>query len=247
LIKIINRSGQAAFVMTVVSIVAYRAEVLPFRIAFLVFVSGLLLCSLVVVAGLVTLAMGGFANRPIRGEFSLLMMACAICPGVAIYSVGVEGLTAPMIHDISTNTIEPPEFIFTREEDDFRENSLIYPGAESAAKQLQTYPDITTMYVDMTPRSAYQKSLFVASLLGWNISAQDSLILQFEAQATTPLFGFVDDIVVRVTAMGETSSAVDIRSVSRVGVSDFAANAKRIRLFILRLENELENLKQAQK
>ena len=247
MIKIINRSGQGAFLTAVVTIVGYRAELLPFRLAFMLFIIALLLCTLVVVAGLVTLAVGGFRKKPMRGEFLLLIVACAICPSVAFFSVGIDGLRAPMIHDISTDTNDPPAFIFTREDEGFRENSLVYPGAEVSVQQSQAYPDIKTLELDMTPRAVYQKALFVASLLGWNISAQDSLILHFEAQATTPLFGFVDDIVVRVKAIGEDSSAIDIRSVSRVGVSDFAANAKRIRLFFVHLEQELANLKQAQK
>ena len=44
-----------------------------------------------------------------------------------------------------------------------------------------------------------------------------------EGVAETFWFGFKDDVVVRV---GE--SAIDFRSVSRVGVSDLGANAARI-------------------
>ncbi|MBT5105400.1 MAG: DUF1499 domain-containing protein [Porticoccaceae bacterium] len=71
------------------------------------------------------------------------------------------------------------------------------------------------------------------------ISSKDASILQFEAQTITPLFGFVDDIVVRIAALDEHSSTIDIRSVSRVGVTDLGANAKRIRLFFNKLEQEL--------
>lgn len=246
MIKIINRAGQGAFLTVVVTIVSYRAEVMPFRLAFMLFIIALLLCTLVVAAGLITLTVGGFRKKPMRGEFMLLIVACAICPSVAFFSVGVDGLRAPMIHDISTDTNDPPAFIFTREDEGYRENSLVYPGADVSGQQLQAYPDIKTLELDMMPRAVYQKALFVASLLGWNISAQDPLILHFEAQATTPLFGFVDDIAVRVKAVGDDSSVIDIRSVSRVGVSDFAANAKRIRLFFVHLKQELANLKQAQ-
>ncbi len=46
----------------------------------------------------------------------------------------------------------------------------------------------------------------------------------------TAVFRFKDDIVIRVSADG-TNSKVDVRSVSRIGVSDIGTNAARIRAF----------------
>jgi hypothetical protein len=46
-------------------------------------------------------------------------------------------------------------------------------------------------------------------------------------------FRFKDDVVVRVRPTEDgTGSIVDMRSISRVGVSDLGANAKRVRSFI---------------
>ena len=52
----------------------------------------------------------------------------------------------------------------------------------------------------------------------------------FEAEDETPMFRFVDDVVVRVRPDGATA-VIDIRSTSRVGVGDMGANADRIRRF----------------
>jgi hypothetical protein len=41
-------------------------------------------------------------------------------------------------------------------------------------------------------------------------------------------FGFEDDVVVRVRAVEDGGSVVDIRSVSRVGQSDLGTNAERV-------------------
>jgi uncharacterized protein (DUF1499 family) len=49
------------------------------------------------------------------------------------------------------------------------------------------------------------------------------------------MFGFKDNIVIRVTANG-SGSRVDVRSLSRIGSSDVGTNAKRIRAFMRRLE-----------
>jgi uncharacterized protein (DUF1499 family) len=51
-----------------------------------------------------------------------------------------------------------------------------------------------------------------------------------EANETTRLFHFVDDVVVRVRP-SDGGSVVDVRSKSRDGRGDMGVNAKRIRAF----------------
>jgi uncharacterized protein (DUF1499 family) len=64
--------------------------------------------------------------------------------------------------------------------------------------------------------------------MGWEIVDSDPARGRIEATATTPWFGFEDDVVVRVRPQGG-GSRVDVRSVSRVGRSDVGTNARRIR------------------
>ena len=59
---------------------------------------------------------------------------------------------------------------------------------------------------------------------------------RLEATATTPWFGFKDDVVVRVRASGG-GSRVDVRSLSRIGGSDLGTNARRVRTFLERLRS----------
>ena len=54
---------------------------------------------------------------------------------------------------------------------------------------------------------------------------------RIEATDTSLLFGFKDDIVIRVVALG-AGSRVDLRSASRVGRGDFGVNARRVRKFL---------------
>jgi uncharacterized protein (DUF1499 family) len=55
---------------------------------------------------------------------------------------------------------------------------------------------------------------------------------RIEAVATSFLFGFKDDMVIRMTETDTAQVAVDVRSQSRVGKSDLGQNAKRIRRFM---------------
>lgn len=59
---------------------------------------------------------------------------------------------------------------------------------------------------------------------------------RLEATATSRLFGFVDDVVVRIRPLNG-GARVDVRSTSRVGRSDLGANAERILAFSDRLRD----------
>ena len=69
---------------------------------------------------------------------------------------------------------------------------------------------------------------------GWEIVAAVPAEGRLEATATTPWFGFKDDVVVRVRGRGP-GTRVDVRSLSRVGVGDLGVNAARVRAFLDRL------------
>ena len=69
-----------------------------------------------------------------------------------------------------------------------------------------------------------------AEALGWKLTVQDRATGTFEAVDVTSVFGFIDDIAVRVREDGG-EAVVDVRSKSRDGKGDMGANAARIRAF----------------
>ena len=73
--------------------------------------------------------------------------------------------------------------------------------------------------------------------MGWEIAAAVPQELRIEAIDTSLLFGFKDDVVIRVTSQAD-GSRVDVRSLSRVGGSDFGVNAKRVNNFMAKLASE---------
>ena len=70
--------------------------------------------------------------------------------------------------------------------------------------------------------------------MGLEIVEADAAQGRIEATATSFLFGFKDDVVVRLTD-DAGATKVDVRSKSRVGRNDFGMNAKRIRAFVAKL------------
>ena len=95
-------------------------------------------------------------------------------------------------------------------------------------------PDFKPLDLPLPPADAFARALDAAKGMGWEIAATDAAAGRIEATATTPWFGFRDDVVIRVTP-APPGSRIDVRSVSRVGRSDLGTNAKRIRTFLDKL------------
>jgi uncharacterized protein (DUF1499 family) len=162
-----------------------------------------------------------------RGAIALgLALACLAVP--FLFQRRVKQL--PMIHDISTDTEDPPAFVAALPLRAGAANPPEYAGAEAAAKQHAAYPDIQPIELADPPVRAFERALATARAQGWEIVAEVPAEGRIEAVATTTFFGFKDDVVIRIRPHG-SGSRLDVRSKSRVGRSDVGANAARIRRF----------------
>ena len=145
---------------------------------------------------------------------------------------------APRINDVTTDFARPPAMVVTLQMRKGAGNPAAYPGESAAALQRVAYPDIVPIMLPLVPAEAFKRIDRVAMALGWDVVARAPAEGRFEAVDTTDWFGLQDDIVVRVRAEGTTGSRIDIRSKSRLGESDFGANAQRIRAFTEKLRLE---------
>lgn len=169
-------------------------------------------------------------------------LVAALLLGVAVAFVPWNGMrqarSVPPIHDISTDTEDPPTFVAILPLRANAANPASYGGPEVAQAQASAYPDLRTHHLGVPPADAFQRALAAARDMDWEIVATDPVSGRIEATATTPWFGFRDDVVIRVKAdVTASGSLVDVRSVSRVGKSDTGTNAKRIRAYLNRLGN----------
>lgn len=156
---------------------------------------------------------------------------------IAIGSVGALAWKAsrvPAIHDITTDTMQPPPFLAVVPLRAAALNPIEYGGPEIAAKQRAAYPDLGPLLISDPPARAFNRALAAARSMGWELVASDPASGRIEATDTTLWFGFKDDVVVRVTPQ-PTGSRVDVRSLSRVGGGDIGANAARIRSYLAAL------------
>jgi len=167
------------------------------------------------------------------GAFGAGLLAVLVAAGTAAVPLAMRRTaeSVPRIHDITTDTERPPEFVTLRPVREQSPNGAAYGGPEVAAAQKRGYPDVVPLLLPVSPDRAFARAESVARALGWEIASTAPAQGRLEATATTRWFAFKDDIVVRV-APALDGSRVDIRSVSRVGQSDLGANAARIRAFL---------------
>lgn len=175
------------------------------------------------------------ANRcgAIKSALTALIGLAMLAP--TLYGKINPPMRLPPIHDISTNTVTPPEFIVLDDNRVGARNTLVYGGPEVAALQKKFYSDISPIESGLSAAEAFNEALRVADVMGWELVAQDVESLRYEATTRTSVYGFVDDVVVVVTPVGD-ASRIDIRSVSRIGRGDRGVNADRVRAFIKTFE-----------
>jgi hypothetical protein len=181
---------------------------------------------LVMILFIVLLMLPGYKTQ----RADILKRAALVLPGVLLLVTLVSGRDDyPPIHDISTDTLDVPVFSAAAAKRGEGANPLTIKP-ESIAMQIQSYPGLTTLSNDDSVEANFDRALASAKALGWDIYHQDRNSGTIEAVATTSIMNFKDDVVIRLRAQ-DSGTLIDLRSVSRVGVGDIGANAKRIRAF----------------
>ncbi len=202
-----------------------RAGLWPFVVGFALLGAGLLDG----LAGASLSLMAGFKTGRWRDAMVGIALGLTV---VAIPSAQVLAAAgAPPIHDITTDTADPPAFVQARPLRRNAANPSDYPGAAVAEQQRRAYPDIQPVTLSMPVAAAFDRALATARGLGWSLTGAAPVEGRIEAVDTTFWFGFEDDVVIRVRPV-DGGSRIDVRSTSRVGVGDLGANARRIRRFL---------------
>ena len=116
-----------------------------------------------------------------------------------------------------------------------RGRDMAYPGGAVTEAQRQAYPDLQPLDLPLPPPDAFARVIATMQTMpAWEITAADPRSGLIEAVATSRLFRFQDDIVIRVRPH-DGGSRIDMRSKSRDGRGDLGANAARIRTFFAAL------------
>jgi uncharacterized protein (DUF1499 family) len=233
-----SRLALFAFAVAVLSIIIVRSNLLEIVPALATFAAALVFAGLAIL-----LAFGGFIVIWRQGYSGLGRALLGLFLGLALLAfpayLGTRALKLPAISDVTTDTANPPRFdALARQRPRDRTD---YPGQAVAALQRGGYPDIGPLELDVAPKVAYDAALALVTKRKWAIADTRPPTLArrdgaIEAVARTPIMGFRDDVVIRVTPIGQ-GTRIDVRSASRVGSHDFGANASRIRSLLEDLDD----------
>lgn len=227
-VTLLSQASMACLLALPLSVLAIRLG-LSFKIGLPVFalsgVVGFLVILLLVVVSLLP------RYRAHRRQ-ALFWTLPAIPPVLLVSAILSTAGKYPPIHDITTDTENPPMFdsgVYYRGED----ANPVDIKPEVIEVQKQFYPAVAPIESALSPDEAFDRATEVAEAMGWRIYSSDPANRLIEASYTSFWFGFVDDIVIRVSR-ADSGSRIDLRSVSRVGRSDLGANAARIEEFAKR-------------
>jgi uncharacterized protein (DUF1499 family) len=219
--------------------VGYRLGILPLRVALQILLRwgayAAIAAAVLSLAGLIVTLI-----RPTGARRGISLAAASLLAGVVL--IGLPGRfrlgpPKPPIHDITTDTQEPPEYVAVVPLRVNAPNSTVYGGKEIASQQREAYPDLQPLILNVPPPLAFDRALATVRESGWDVVAADAAAGRIEATDTTFWFGFKDDVVIRVRP-SDGGSRVDVRSLSRVGRGDAGTNAKRIRAYLDTLRGE---------
>ncbi|MCY3844552.1 MAG: DUF1499 domain-containing protein [Acidobacteria bacterium] len=221
-------AGSAA---VVIAPLGHRIGLLPLGPSFALLALGFL----TLVVGALLLIVAALRRRipPDTDRLAYGALAAAVLVSLFPLSALISGRAAPPIHDITTDTENPPAFVAAVALNE--PGRTEYEGQVIAEQQQAAYPDIRPVTLPVDAGAAFDLALAAVEVLGWEVLETDAAAGRIEATDRTFWFGFADDVVIRITDTAGRRSRVDVRSLSRVGVGDLGANANRVRHFMAAL------------
>lgn len=210
-----------------IAIGASRLGIWHFKHSFLLFVVAAITGFIVLVLSVLKMSRGE------SGESKALVIAvvASLLPLGVLGNSVLKAKNAPFIHDISTDLQTPPELMAAANDRIAGDHPVAYEGEALAKLQMAGYPDLKPLLLPKAPAMVFELANRAVADNGWQVLAQNNTTEPFtiEAVASSALFGFKDDIVIRIKALDPQQTQVDVRSMSRQGKSDLGVNAKRIK------------------
>lgn len=207
-----------------------RYDVIPKLTGFMAFLGSGLLAALALVLGLAALLVGRGQELPSRGKLLAGLVLALGMVGFLASRPAANG-DVPAIHDVTTDLANPPQFEVLK----LREDNLVGVGTVENWRKLHAgaYGDIQPIEIARPVAQVTADAARLVQEQGWELVKSDPARGHIEATASVSYIRFKDDVVLRITQTADgKGSKVDMRSVSRIGISDFGVNAKRIRAFL---------------
>jgi hypothetical protein len=230
-----------ALVAAALSVVILRSNLLEVGPSLATFAAALVFAVLAILLALLSFI--GIWRHGLAG-LSRSLLGLILGAGLLAYPayLAQRAYRYPMISDVTTDATNPPRFIALAAQRP--KDRIVYP-ASAAPLQRAAYPDIVALQLTLPLRTSYdvvlgvlnkRKQAFIESMP----PAPNRREATIEYTARTPLMGFRDDVVIRISAVSG-GTRVDLRSASRYGAHDLGANAARLRTLLEEIDEASGN------
>lgn len=227
--------GAFAIPVSIIAVVGHRFGLMGTDHAVVLVLSGFGFAALGLACGLFAVAVvwhdGRLGAR--HAVTGLIYATFALAPAGWI---GFEALHYPRLVDVGTDVVDPPLFRTTAMRRVGLWNSPRPPALEERRRIKTLTPDLATRRFTVGSDLLYAVTRRQVEAEGWTFAEQvppqgDGDSGRIEAEARSLVFGFRDDVVIRI--LPEPNGArIDLRSSTRWGDRDFGRNARRIRAFL---------------
>ncbi len=239
-----QRTALIFFLLFAITFGLHRFGIIQTPLAMKLFgiaIAGALLAVALGVTSLITIWREGHLGAGKAASGVLLAAAMLALPLWSLPNL----LALPRIHEVSTDLDRPPAF---QKLATVRTGEGVNPAAyQKSESQLQAkaYPDIKPLPVERPVADAYSAVRDAVSNLKWHVVSEqppgEGRSGMIEAVDRSMIFGFTDDVVVRVSGAGR-EARVDVRSSSRHGQHDLGRNAERVRELFSELKTRLADI-----
>jgi hypothetical protein len=229
----------------IIAAVGHRAGVMDVVATYSVMAVGFALA-----AGAVLAALIAFVAIWRDGTRGLAAALRGFVLGLAVLALPAYGafqvVTLPRLTDVSTDPANPPPFVAVLRDRGPQDAPVLRPDAASVAEQVEAYPDIVARHYPVSTARVYLEARTIVDQRGWTVlsdvpPSDNDPTGSIEAVAQTLVFGFRQDVAIRVTAEGD-GSRVDMRSASRSTAHDLGSDAQRVRRFFQDLDTALQGV-----
>ncbi len=197
------------------------------------------------IAALITIWNEGMRGA-LRASFALLLSALVLA--VPLWSLP-NLLKLPRIYEVTTDPLSPPAFDRIAKIRQGQANSVHY-DVSFRPLQAAAYPDIKPLQVQRPLIEVYSSVREAVKALNWKVideqAPEGSKTGYIEAVDRTLLFGFTDDVVIRITGSPKNAK-IDVRSSARFGQHDLGRNAERIRRFMAEVKSRIAELERGER
>ena len=179
----LKRFAILSLIILPLAVIGYRIGLYDFPIALIMFAVSLLVAAITFLVSLF-INLKHRNSNPSNSKQAQFAMYISLVPLLFLGTQVVTAKSVPMIHNISTDIVDPPQFsevVALRGSDS---NPHTYNANEIAELQKAAYPKIKTLSVQESAGDAFNKSLLLIEELGWDLISTNQQLGIIEASQT---------------------------------------------------------------